>query len=282
MSMAWTCAAPLRASCTVSSPLPDPMSRQRWWAPTPSRYRYFQIRKLPWVGTNTPSSTSISGTSSGNISRPRGSAHDGASRRLPFGAVLRRRHGGPLVAGLGVGQRGPRRLQVLGPHAAAAADDLGALVAPAQRQLGVLRALDAGLVAPPRRGQVAEVGVDAERQVGEVAQPREHAGDVIGRDAVDGQRARPPSPRSAVRPGRRRRPRGRPSARRRPRTRPGGSAGSSATPGSPCPAAPPRWRRWSCAPATASPAGSGPGAPPRTRARAGRSSRGRRAYRRRR
>ncbi len=99
MSIAWTCAAPLRASCTVSSPLPDPMSRQRWWAPTPSRYRYFQMRKLPWVGMNTPSSTSISGMSSGNISRPRGSAQDGGSRRLPFAAPFSVvSTAGPLVA----------------------------------------------------------------------------------------------------------------------------------------------------------------------------------------
>ena len=50
---------------------------------------------------------------------------------------------------------------------------------------------DPGLVTPAGRRQVAEVGVDAERQVGEVAQPGEHAGDVIGGQAVDRERADP-------------------------------------------------------------------------------------------
>ena len=189
MSMAWTWAAPLRASWTVSSPLPDPMSRQRWWAPTPSRYRYFQMRKLPWVGTNTPSSTSISGMSSGNISRPRGSAHDGGSRRLPLLPFSVVRTAGRSWPGLVSASAARAAWRCSGPHAAAAADHLGPLGAPAQRQLGVLLALDAGLLAPARRRQVAEVRVDAEREVGEVAQPGEHPGDVVGGDAVDGQRA---------------------------------------------------------------------------------------------
>ena len=75
------------------------------------------------------------------------------------------------------------------PRAAAAADDLRALLAPAERHPRVLRAADAGVEAPARVGEVAEVGIDAERQVGEVAQVGDHPLDVVGRDAVDEQRA---------------------------------------------------------------------------------------------
>src|SRR4051794_13391821 len=56
---------------------------------------------------------------------------------------------------------------VLGTRPAAPADDLGALGAPARRHLGVLGPVD-GLVEAPAVGRVvAEVGIDAERQVGE-------------------------------------------------------------------------------------------------------------------
>ena len=81
-----------------------------------------------------------------------------------------------------------RGFDVLGAHATAAADDVGALVAPAGGQLGVLVAADRAVEAPAVVGVVAEVGIDAERQVGEVAQPRQHARHVVGRQAVDHQR----------------------------------------------------------------------------------------------
>ncbi len=89
-------------------------------------------------------------------------------------------------------QRAPQALRggrdVLGAHAAAAADDLRALLAPAQRHLGVLLAAHAGREAPAAIAVVAEVGIDADRQVGEVAQVGDHARHVVGRDAVDEQR----------------------------------------------------------------------------------------------
>ena len=45
---------------------------------------------------------------------------------------------------------------------------------------------------------VAEVRIDAERQVGEVAQPREHPGHVVGRQAVDEERPDARAPRSGA------------------------------------------------------------------------------------
>ena len=58
---------------------------------------------------------------------------------------------------------------VLGAHAAAA--NSVAPSSPPQRELGVARPADARLVAPPD-GRVAEVGIHAEREVGEVAAGR--------------------------------------------------------------------------------------------------------------
>src|SRR5262249_21139925 len=81
---------------------------------------------------------------------------------------------------------------VVGARAAAAADDLRALLAPRERHLGVLVAADAGVEAPARVGEVAEVGIDAEWQGGEGAQGADHPGDGGGRGAVDEQRAGPP------------------------------------------------------------------------------------------
>jgi hypothetical protein len=77
---------------------------------------------------------------------------------------------------------------MLGTDPAAAADDLRTLLPPAQRAPRVLRATDVALVTPTRGGQVAEVRVDAERQIREVPQPGDHPLDVVGRDAVDQQR----------------------------------------------------------------------------------------------
>ena len=73
--------------------------------------------------------------------------------------------------------------------AAAAAHDLRALLAPGGGQLRVLLAADALVGGPAGLGVVAEVRVDAERQVGEVAQPGEHPVHVVRRDAVDEQGA---------------------------------------------------------------------------------------------
>ncbi len=76
-------------------------------------------------------------------------------------------------------------------HAAAAADDLGALLAPLEGELGVRRRADLLVEAPARAGQVAEVGIDAERQLGEVPEPGDHPRHVVDRQAVDEQRADP-------------------------------------------------------------------------------------------
>ena len=92
------------------------------------------------------------------------------------------------AAALGLGERGAERGDVVARDAAAAADDLRALVAPAERELGVGLGADRVVEAPALAGQVAEVRVDAERQLGEVAQPRDDAGHVIDRQAVDQQR----------------------------------------------------------------------------------------------
>ena len=87
------------------------------------------------------------------------------------------------------GERGARRADALGSDTAAAADDLRPLLAPGERQIGVVRLQAAGLVAPAGRREVSEVRIGAERQVGEVAQPRQHSGHMVRRDAVDQQRS---------------------------------------------------------------------------------------------
>ena len=95
------------------------------------------------------------------------------------------------MAGLGFGQRRSCRRDLLGTDAAATTDDLRPFLAPAQRELGVLLGADAGLLTPAGGRKIAEVGVHAERQIGEVAQPGEHADDVIWRQAVERERADP-------------------------------------------------------------------------------------------
>ena len=76
-----------------------------------------------------------------------------------------------------------------GPDPAAAADQLRSLLAPFAREFRVLGAADAAIERPPGFRVVAEVRIDAEGQVGEVPQPGQHSCDVVGRDAVDHQRA---------------------------------------------------------------------------------------------
>ena len=174
-------------------PVPQPMSRQRWRLPSRSSNRWRQARKLPCVGTNTPSSTAISGSGSGNRSRPlrsrqRGGSivSAGASSPAPLAST---RPLEPAVARLGVREALARGADQLGPDAAAAADDLRALLAPLKRHLRVRLAGDLVVEAPAVAREVAEVRVDAERHVGEVTQPGDHPGHVVGRDAVDQQGA---------------------------------------------------------------------------------------------
>ena len=94
-----------------------------------------------------------------------------------------------LAAGLRVLQGAASCRDVLGARPAAAADDLCPFGAPAQRHLRVLASADLLLGLPAGAGVVAEVGVHAQRQVGEVTQVRHHPVDVVGRDAVDQQGA---------------------------------------------------------------------------------------------
>ena len=74
-----------------------------------------------------------------------------------------------------------------GRGAAAAADDLRSLPAPLERELGVLARPDALVEAPALAGLVAEVRVDAKREIGEIPEPRQHAPDVVCGEAVDEQ-----------------------------------------------------------------------------------------------
>ena len=118
------------------------------------------------------------------LERP-GVSPGGALGALAAVALERGRAGpGPRARepGLGGGD-------VLRANAAAAADQLCPLLSPLRGELGVLGARDLAVERPARLGVVAEVGIDAERQVGEVAQPGEHPRDVVGRDAVDHQRS---------------------------------------------------------------------------------------------
>ena len=100
-----------------------------------------------------------------------GPALGGLRPRRPRGGVRKRRPcaaAGPAACRPSAALRGR---DVLRADAAAAADDLRALGAPPQRHLGVFRAADVVVEAPAGVRQVAEVGIDAERHVGEVAQP---------------------------------------------------------------------------------------------------------------
>ena len=81
------------------------------------------------------------------------------------------------------------RGDVLGRDAAAAADDLRALLAPLECERRVRLGVDPLVEAPEVTREVTEVGVDAERQLREVAEPADHAGHVIDGQAVDEQGA---------------------------------------------------------------------------------------------
>jgi hypothetical protein len=76
---------------------------------------------------------------------------------------------------------------VVRPDTAAASDDLRPFGAPGGGEVRVLLRAGAGVEGPARLREVAEVRIDAEREVGEVAQPREDPRHVVRRDAVDEQ-----------------------------------------------------------------------------------------------
>ena len=80
---------------------------------------------------------------------------------------------------------------MLGSRAAAASDDLRALRAPLERELGVATGVDLVVEAPKRAGEMAEVGVDAQRELCEVTEPGEHSGHVVDGEAVDEERTDP-------------------------------------------------------------------------------------------
>ena len=67
------------------------------------------------------------------------------------------------------GQRGTCRADLFGPDAAAAPDELGALLAPAQRHARELGGAGVVVDVPAVAREVAEARVDSERQVREVA-----------------------------------------------------------------------------------------------------------------
>ena len=77
-------------------------------------------------------------------------------------------------------QRRSGSTDLLGPHPAAPADELRALLAPAERHARELRLIGVAVELPAVAREVAAVGVDAERQVGEVAQVGQRPGDVVG------------------------------------------------------------------------------------------------------
>ena len=77
---------------------------------------------------------------------------------------------------------------MLGARAAAAADDLSPLGAPAPGQIPIFGAADLGLKPPAAARVVAEVRIHAERHVGEVTQVGDDPVDVVRRNAVRQQR----------------------------------------------------------------------------------------------
>ncbi len=81
------------------------------------------------------------------------------------------------------------RGDVVRADAAAAPDDLRALGPPGAREGGVGVRIDRVVELPGARAEAPEVRVHAERHARVVAQPGQHPGDVVDRQAVDQQRA---------------------------------------------------------------------------------------------
>ena len=109
----------------------------------------------------------------------------GGRRRAPSAASAAGRHSYPARRSR---ERARGGGDVLRGDAAAPADDLRALVAPLEREPRVRLRIDPVVEAPQPARQVAEVRVDAERHVGEVAQPAHHPGYVVDGEAVDQER----------------------------------------------------------------------------------------------
>ena len=114
-----------------------------------------------------------------------GLGHVALTRAVRGQARLEQRRAAP--ARLGAGECRAECRDVIGRDAAAAADDARTLVAPAERELRVGLGPDRLVELPARPGQMAEVRVDAERQLGEVAQPRDDSRHVVDGQAVDQQ-----------------------------------------------------------------------------------------------
>ena len=201
MSIACTCSAPLRASWIASSPVPQPMSRQRRPCAEPLAGTGASTRRsCPGSGRRRRARTTISGISSGNSRRPAASSHgcgaaSGAAVRREAaarGGVRRRRASVPLRRPSGWSRTRSRAAAMCSGRVP---QQPPMICAPSARQcdghLGVLVAVDGPVEAPAVGRVVAEVRIDAERQVGEVPQPREHPGHVVGRQAVDEQRPDP-------------------------------------------------------------------------------------------
>jgi hypothetical protein len=89
------------------------------------------------------------------------------------------------VTRLGLRDRGGNRRDVLGGRAAAAADDLRPFLPPRPRQPPVLGRPDMLIESPEWADHVAEIRIDPQGQLGEVAQPPDHPGNVVDRQAVD-------------------------------------------------------------------------------------------------
>ena len=188
-SMAWTCSAPLSASWIACRPLPQPTSRQLAPRPMRSPKRWRQTRNEAWAGHEDLAVARRgpgrrAGTASARRVDPRlGGRRAGAPELVGTPLVATRR---PRPC---PGQGRARRGDLVGPDAAAAPDQLGPLLAPAQGDARERRLIGVVVDVPAVAREVAEVRVDPERQVREVAQVGEHPVDVVGRDAAQQQRA---------------------------------------------------------------------------------------------
>ena len=187
--MASTCSAPLSASWIACRPLPQPTSRQRPPRPTllveqvaPDQERALRRGEDVALGDEVREGQRVQGAP-GRIDPRLGRRRMGAAELV--GPPCSGARCAPRLAG----QRRARGADLLGPDAAAAADQLCALLAPAHGHAGELVGPGVGVDVPAVAREVADVGVHAERQVGEVAQVREHPVDVVGRDAAEQQGA---------------------------------------------------------------------------------------------
>ena len=168
------------------------MSRHRWWAPIP-----FPVEVLPHQ------QAALGGFEHARVTRDLWEVQREHLAAAGIGPMLRRATVARDASGPSSGSAAGRLCPGLVPsqhRAAPAARCSGPtpqqppmICAPSSRQLSASLAYSSppmlGSWRQPAADRYPRFGYDTERKVGEVTQPRQHPGDVVGRHAVDRQRA---------------------------------------------------------------------------------------------